>query len=98
MMGFCYAVVAGIALLLLIPLLMVESLVGNRPSLPKWWRIPADIAGWRQLPARICPSLCGTCERNAAYRQEGDDEYHAETRLEASYFVILPSRLSLTPH
>ena len=39
---FRYAVVAGIALLLLIPMLMVESLVGERSSLYR--EVVADIS------------------------------------------------------
>ena len=96
-MMFRYAVVAGIALLLLIPLLMVESLVGNaRRCTVKWWRTSAGHgAGCSSFPARICWSrIRSVWSGNASCPSRGEDRLVRETRLEASYFVILPSRLS----
>ena len=97
---FRYAVVAGIALLLLIPLLMVESLVGERSSLYR--EVVEDISrtwgGLQQLsgPYLLVPYT----ERGKAERvvpvEGGEDRLVRETRLEASYFAIRSARL-LTP-
>ena len=63
-MMFRYAVVAGIALLFLIPLLMVESLVGERSSLYR--EVVEDISrtgwyakqGWRRAISSSCRRVC----------------------------------------
>ena len=97
-MMFRYAVVAGIALLLLIPLLMVESLVGERSSLYR--EVVADISrtwgGLQQLsgPYLLVPYTERVERERVVPVEGGKDRLVRETRLEASYFVILPSRLS----
>ena len=97
-MMFRYAVVAGIALLLLIPLLMVESLVGERSSLYR--EVVADISrtwgGLQQLsgPYMLVPYTERVERERVVPVEGGKDRLVRETRLEASYFVILPSRLS----
>ena len=66
-MMFRYAVVAGIALLLLIPLLMVESLVGERSSLYR--EVVADIS--RTVSAGPVYGACGTGTRRARRGRQG---------------------------
>lgn len=99
---FRYAVVAGIALLLLIPLLMVESLVGERSSLYR--EVVADISrtwgGLQQLsgPYLLVPYTERVERERVVPVEGGKDRLVRETMLRASYFVILPSRLVfLTP-
>ena len=95
---FRYALVAGIALLLLIPLLMVESLVGERSSLYR--EVVADISrtwgGLQQLsgPYLLVPYTERVERERVVPVEGGEGRLVRETRLEASYFVILPSRLS----
>ena len=72
-MMFRYAVVAGIALLLLIPLLMVESLVGERSSLYR--EVVADIsrvaAAFRPVSAGPVYGACGAGTRRARRGRQG---------------------------
>ena len=65
-MMFRYAVVAGIALLLLIPLLMVESLVGERSSLYR--EVVADISRTSAGPVY---GACGAGTRRARRGRQG---------------------------
>ena len=70
-MMFRYAVVAGIALLLLIPLLMVESLVGERSSLYR--EVVADISRTWGRPVSAGPvyGACGAGTRRARRGRQG---------------------------
>ena len=80
-MMFRYAVVAGIALLLLIPLLMVESLVGERSSLYR--EVVADISrtwgGLQQLsgPYLLVP-YTERVERERVVPVEGGKDWYAK--------------------
>lgn len=91
-------VVAGVALLLLIPLMMVESLVRERSSLYR--EVVADISrtwgGLQQLsgPYLLVPYTERVERERVVPVKGGEDRLVRETRLEAGYFVILPSRLS----
>lgn len=97
-MIFRCGVVAGVALLLLIPLMMVESLVRERSELYR--EVVADISrtwgGLQQLsgPYLLVPYTERVERERVVPVKGGEDRLVRETRLEAGYFVILPSRLS----
>lgn len=97
-MVFRCGVVTGIALLLLIPLMMVESLVRERSVLYR--EVVADISrtwgGLQQLsgPYLLVPYTERVERERVVPVKGGEDRLVRETRLEMGYFVILPSRLS----
>ena len=77
---------------------MVESLVGERSSLYR--EVVEDISrtwgGLQQLsgPYLLVPYTERVERERVVPVEGGEDRLVRETRLEASYFVILPSRLS----
>lgn len=95
---FRCGVVIGIGLLLLIPLMLVESLVQERAGLYR--DVVRDISrtwgGQQRLsgPYLLIPYTQRVIQERVVPTEKGDGKIVRESRLESSSFVVLPSQLS----
>ena len=95
---FRCGVVIGIGLLLMIPLMLVESLVQERAGLYRdvVFDISRTWGGRQQLsgPYLLIPYTQRVIQERVVPSEKGDGKIVRESRLESGSFVVLPSRLS----